>query len=313
MKCKICKSENTETIILKEMMFGTGEEFTYFQCKSCGCLQLENYPDNIGDYYAQDYYTNKKPFRSISTSKRLLLKIRMFLVLSNLSFIVPSNYFNNIMRWAKTTGLDFKSKILDVGCGNGDLLYSFNKNGFKNLYGIDPFLEKSKSVQNIKLFKKEIFVVDNRFDLIIFNHSFEHIWEQKRTIDKAKELLNQNGIIIIRIPILNEAFRIYQENWIQLDPPRHFFLHSRKSILLLLENFDFELISEEYDSTILQFLGSEQAKKGIPLYGSGSYKSDMAKSIFTKDDLKVFSKKTNRLNQQGKGDQATFIFKKRAK
>ena len=39
------------------MMLGTRDEFDYVQCGKCGCLQIEEVPDNLGEYYPQDYYS----------------------------------------------------------------------------------------------------------------------------------------------------------------------------------------------------------------------------------------------------------------
>lgn len=43
--------------ILPEMMFGFGEEFAYFECSKCGCLQISEIPVDISKYYPSDYYS----------------------------------------------------------------------------------------------------------------------------------------------------------------------------------------------------------------------------------------------------------------
>ena len=35
------------------------------------------------------------------------------------------------------------SSILDVGCGNGDLLFALKENGFNSIFGIDPYLKEN--------------------------------------------------------------------------------------------------------------------------------------------------------------------------
>ena len=39
------------------MMFGFADEFEYFECSNCGCLQIMEFPENIGKYYPSKYYS----------------------------------------------------------------------------------------------------------------------------------------------------------------------------------------------------------------------------------------------------------------
>ena len=34
-----------------------GRRFTYFECAGCGCLQIENPPDDLAPYYTDEYYS----------------------------------------------------------------------------------------------------------------------------------------------------------------------------------------------------------------------------------------------------------------
>src|SRR3569832_1856689 len=62
--CRICGTiGNHSTIIGREMMFGTREEFEYFQCGSCDCLQIAHIPENLGQYYTSSY-----PAQKVSTT-----------------------------------------------------------------------------------------------------------------------------------------------------------------------------------------------------------------------------------------------------
>jgi hypothetical protein len=58
MKCAICGNEtNNKPFILKEMMFGFRDEFEYFQCSACFCLQIKNIPGSLEKYYPKNYYS----------------------------------------------------------------------------------------------------------------------------------------------------------------------------------------------------------------------------------------------------------------
>ena len=52
MICKICSNyENNKEFKIREMMFGFRDEFTYFECSKCGCLQIAKIPKNVEKYY----------------------------------------------------------------------------------------------------------------------------------------------------------------------------------------------------------------------------------------------------------------------
>lgn len=69
-KCKICGAEAEHKVYqVKEMYFGTGEEFTYFECGQCQCMQIASIPDNLGDFYGNEYYSF--PFRKFPKRQKL--------------------------------------------------------------------------------------------------------------------------------------------------------------------------------------------------------------------------------------------------
>ena len=58
MNCVICNYDISlgDKLVVKEMMFGTKEEFEYYQCRNCEALQIKSVPNNIFKYY-ENYYT----------------------------------------------------------------------------------------------------------------------------------------------------------------------------------------------------------------------------------------------------------------
>jgi SAM-dependent methyltransferase len=313
MFCVICNNDlsNSEQLLIKEMMFGTRECFEYLICNDCQCIQIKSIPDDMSKYYPDDYYTSNKKFTEISDFKRVFWNIRRKLALSTLFPIINFLSYNSILTWARITRLNVNSRILDVGCGNGDLLFEFSKHGFKNLYGIDPY-PHGKIIDLIQFQEIDLLNFDTKckFDLIIFNHSFEHIRDQKETIAIAKQLLSPIGNIILRIPVKNQALDLYRENWIQLDAPRHLFVHSITSIRYLCSKVGLNVYHTIFDSTWFQYIGSEQYKKDIGVFEPNSYKFFPHKSIFTPRDFKFYSKKAKIANKKGLGDQVTLFLKK---
>lgn len=145
----------------------------------------------------------------------------------------------------------------------------------------------------------------------MFHHSFEHIPDPSETLLTVTELLNNHGYCIIRIPIVcSYAWKRYGVNWVQIDAPRHFFLHSLKSLNILANNCGLQMSNVVYDSTAFQFWGSEQYIKDIPLRDINSYSENPSTSLFTELEISAFTKAAMRLNASRQGDQAIFYLRK---
>ena len=292
-------------------MYGLSGVFNYHLCKECKCLQLSEIPSNLGDYYPKNYYSysnslKKRPFKNWQRSLKRRLILQHSSIFSHLfSFFIQSQS----MFWTyRKLGIKKHATVLDVGSGSGSHVLELRSAKIDAL-GIDPFIEQDIMFNNVLIVKKgELNDLEKKFDLICFHHSFEHIVEQLKTLLNAKELLKSGGKILIRIPTTSSwAFEEYQEHWVQLDAPRHIFLHSHESIKLLAKQAGLIVKDIWCDSSEFQFIGSEQYKKGITLLDPKSYYVNKKTSIFSKADIKQFQVKAHQANESLKGDQICVI------
>ena len=321
--CKICKnSEKNKTFTAKEMMFGMHDEFTYFECNNCCCLQISEAPENLSSYYPPSYYSLKQS----STSKNLFQDIRLYLrskrseyflrkkgLLGNMIYYLTDDFFerNHDWDWFRKTGADLDANILDIGCGTGKLLKYMDIQGFSKLTGLDPYIEADIvfGIRNTHIIhKKSLEQLEGNFDLIMLHHSFEHMQDPMSVMNQINRLLKIDHFAIVRIPLSDSyAWRKYGPNWVQLDAPRHIFLHTIKSIEILSRLTGFEISDVVYDSTSFQFIGSELYERGISLEQS---KKNHGSPIFSKKELETFQKESEDLNRKKQGDQACFYLKK---
>ena len=313
--CTLCgNNKENKTYMVKEMMFGTKEQFEYFECSECGCLQLKDLPPDMTKYYPENYGSFSlasfiNDFNRQNFLVHYLKKKRASYALYHKSLIGwLTTLFKPVpefLLWLQKCHASFDSKILDAGCGIGTLLLMMYYSGFKNLTGIDPFIKADIAYPNgMTIHKKTLFQVDDTFDIIILNHSFEHMKEPLNALKQIERLLNKDGYTLIRIPTVSSyAWQHYRTNWVQLDAPRHFYLHSLKSIEYLLSQTNLEIKEIYYDSTALQFWGSEQYLQDIPFRDGRSYLINPSKSIFTENDICTFTSQADKLNTEKQGDQ----------
>lgn len=313
--CRICGDPgDKETYSAPEMMFGYGGAFVYFLCSSCGCLQIGEFPREMSRFYPEGYYSlGKKKIVRAGPFQRYLKKERAKYVLTGRSaagrlavsiFGMPS-----FPAWMAKAGILPDSRVLDLGCGAGRFLLYLASQGFTSLTGADPFIEKELLYScGVRVLKAQIGEAGGTFDLILMDHSLEHMADQHGAVRAAGERLTEGGRIVIRIPLVSPgAWKEYGTDWVQLDAPRHFFLHSERSFKMLVSGAGLEVIGFDYDSTAFQFWGSEQYRRKIPLMDERSYLVSPERSVFSESDIEEFGRMAARLNADGSGDQACFI------
>ena len=314
LSCKICGNANNNKIHeAREMMFGLKEKFDYLECSECCCLQLISIPESFEPFYPKEYYSyhNQGEEHFIRTSmlktvKRRFKRKTLDLYLrsdSRFSFVLEKK-LKSYYPWLKRGTITKDSTILDIGCGKGELLLRMYNDGFRNLTGVDPFLESDIDYKcGVKIHKKQVNEMSGQFELVMMHHAFEHMEKPLELLNTVNALLEKNGKVIIRIPVAGSyAWRKYNTNWVQLDAPRHLFIHSVQSMKILCNQANFELTDVIYDSYYLQFSGSEMYTRDIPLVSK--------KQIFSKEQIDQFNSWSRKLNEINDGDAACFYLTK---
>jgi SAM-dependent methyltransferase len=314
MKCRICdNTDNNVEYHVREMQFGLRDVFCYFQCSRCGCLQIAEIPPDMGRYYSRDYYSYQTPgypghgiVRTVSCFYFKHLLKRGFPFLWPLDEVMPARF--PVFKALSRLLIRRETRLLDVGCGGGEVLWLMKEFGYERVMGVDPYLEKDVTYGNGLTIKKcEVAAVTGQWDVIMFNHSFEHVHNPRETLEQVNTILAEQGTCIIRIPVADSyAWKRYKENWSDLDAPRHFFLHTKSSMACLAERTGFRIERICYDSVGFQFHGSEAYKKGIPLRDSIQYYS---RYVMVARRL-LFSAWALWLNRIHRGDSAVFYLVK---
>ncbi|MDH4481157.1 MAG: class I SAM-dependent methyltransferase [Rhodoferax sp.] len=266
-------------------------------------------------YYGAGYYSFK-PRKSGGLYRRVVAARNRHAVIGGglagalLNKLQPTKLFD-FLGPAKAA-LRIDSAVLDVGCGSGALVLLLREAGMRNALGIDPFADADLMHAGQPLVRRSTLdAMDGTFDLIMFHHSLEHMPDQLGTLRLAYQCLRPGGHCIVRVPLSSsEAWAHYGLDWVQLDAPRHFYLHSVDSMQRLVRDAGFSCEHVRFDSTAFQFWGSEQNRKGIALSGPKSNSVNPDASIFSAADIAAFDARARQLNTDKRGDQAGFVLRR---
>jgi predicted SAM-dependent methyltransferase len=141
----------------------------------------------------------------------------------------------------------------------------------------------------------------------MMHHSFEHMEFEKEVLKQAKNLLKTGGKLLIRIPVVSKVlFEKYGACLVSIDAPRHFYIHSMKSINTLCSEAGLRITHVEYDADEFSFWASEQYARDICLSANNSYARSRENSIFSKKQIQGFKKEIKELNIKCESDNAAF-------
>jgi 2-polyprenyl-3-methyl-5-hydroxy-6-metoxy-1,4-benzoquinol methylase len=319
-ECRLCQSTGPhQTIAVREMMFGTREPFEYFICAACDTLQIVNALDGeeLARHYPLDYYSYEASAQS-RVLRWLTMRHDRFklhtggglvgVVIAALPAVVRAA-FGDTVEVIGQLMIERDARILDVGCGGGALLDRLSRAGFRNLFGVDPLIAANdETPRGVPLMKRHLHEVFGEFDLIMFNHSLEHVPDLVAALKDAYEKLTAGGICLVRLPTTSsEAWTSYRADWLQIDAPRHIVIPSRRGMALAADRVGLRVEKTVDDSNSFQFVGSEAYQRDISMTELKSYRSPA--TLFGSKRIWEWEKRAERLNRQSRGDQTGFILR----
>lgn len=261
------------------------EEFTLVQCGRCGLIYLNPrpVPAEIPAYYPKEYYPLEETherraidrfFQRLSNALKKGLR-EEFYGYPVRSGARPSPFLRSVRRlflypehWhLKLVGRDILpyrggGRILDVGCGPGRLLRTLRDWGW-DVYGVDfsPIAvdcATGKYGLNVRLGDlRQAAYEKDFFDVIMFNHCLEHVYDPVETLCEAHRILKPGGLLLIAIPNAGSfEARVFGKWWVQWDVPRHLYHFTKETMSKLLTKTGFRLVEIKDGLNSTFFLGS---------------------------------------------------------
>lgn len=209
------------------------------ECVKCGFLRLYPKPglEELGQYYPPDYYFSPSPDG-----------------VSQLAEIYRRLVLGDHVRFVERAIGSRKGLILDVGCSGGLLARLLRDRG-KKAVGFDNSISAARSAWQSNAvpvvcgdFMKSPVRPRSCSTLTMF-HVLEHVPDPKAYLEKARELLDPDGRLVVQVPnAASWQFLMFGENWNGVDVPRHLWNFRVSDLEWLLDKCGFEVIRRKYFS-----------------------------------------------------------------
>ncbi len=226
-KCPYCQTQTSRFFTTRDWNRKISDsQFLYYRCPACRLIFLHPIPENLGDYYPQNYYpvpATLADLEAASENERFKLDlITRFIRKGRLLEVGPA--FGNFAYIAKRSGFDVEVIEMDARC------CSF----LQNVAGIKT-IQSRDAVEAIR--------ARGSYDIITLWHVIEHLPDTWTTLAAISESLPPGGFLVIAAPNPRAfQFRVLGRYWPHVDAPRHVILISLSLLSKHLKSLGLETV-----------------------------------------------------------------------
>ena len=207
-----------------------------WQCRSCEVVMLHPVPTAEQLPAAGEWWTSERKFyRRRPWLKRMWKPTRVAIFGSKESRLIR-----------KTRRLVPEGRLLDVGCGLGELMQEGRKH--YDCVGLDPSpvgVHALGMVAHVDIPKGE-------FDAVMMDSVLEHVHSPTGVLAKVNHALRIGGAVVINVPKFNgPAYRRHGAGWNGFRHGYHTFLYTGQTLGKFLEKTGFEVVQNPKRDRIL--------------------------------------------------------------
>lgn len=161
----------------------------------------------------------------------------------------PMQWVLRALRRARLRALGARGpgRALDIGCGDGSFLTALARQGW-DVSGTE-LSESIAATAKQRLGERvhvgaieDIGFAEASFDLVTFWHVLEHLDDPAGALTEARRLVKTDGRVVVAVPNIESwQARIFKEDWLHLDVPRHRWHFSPPSLATLADRCGFRV------------------------------------------------------------------------
>jgi SAM-dependent methyltransferase len=243
--CKVCEHDHFDLIIEREFP-------KHVICRNCGFTFMEAIK-SLHEYYEDDYWDSFHGIKGIQDLNMVEVPPRCKEILATLSSYLKDD-----------------TNCLEIGAGFGFTLHYIRRNSkCKMVFGLEPSKDGCKSMEynQIPCFQGSLeqFNVNEKFDVIILSHVFEHFQDPELATTLIKKLLSPGGIIYVEVPnLLSPEFHKNLKFWFSKE---HFFYYSQDKLNYFLQKAGYRRVYKK-STSVLRTIFVVSSEKIEPRYSN---------------------------------------------
>lgn len=230
-RCILCNSSERSLLYRRE-------NWTVYCCGACGLGFLDPRPDQdeLNELYRTGYFQSHYDEGLKADSPEMKRRL---------------SQETHRMRFFR--GIKRQGRLLDIGCGMGYFLFACRLRGY-SVEGMDISADSAAYVCRELGIPVAVGTVDGvdypaeSFDIITMWHFLEHAREPAKYLEKARQWLKPEGILVVDVPNYRgtDARKMW-DRWPQWSLPYHFYHFTPETLKKLLEKHGFRTIrSKDY-------------------------------------------------------------------
>ena len=181
--CPHCDSDETHSSFILN-------GFNHVTCKNCDSVYVSPRLNDecLHKLYSDEYYSE-------------MFTKSMIPFFDKRKVLIGENKFNQILDFFSAD--ESKKKVLDIGCGVGEVIDVFNDNGWQcEAIELNPVASEWLRGKGIKVFNDTLdnYQTSEKFDLIMAWNVVEHVTNPKEFIRKSFDLLRPGGLFVTEVP-----------------------------------------------------------------------------------------------------------------
>lgn len=229
---------------LRDRLYAAPGEWSLRRCRNAACglvwLDPAPLPSEVWKAYTHYYTHGSVSGRERSTETRARLLARLKSVYRVALHLTPYYYARRRLDRMHLDGVR-PGRLLEVGCGNGERLALLRSLGWQ-VVGQEVDASAAQHARDRYGVEVRVGALDAiglpeaSFDAVVTNHVIEHVPDPVGVLAACNRLLKDGGLLMVVTPnIESHGQRHFGQAWLALDPPRHLYLFTPRTLMATAE------------------------------------------------------------------------------
>lgn len=229
--CNLCGSNDSKLLFYGvDLCHRAEEKFALVRCTECDLVYVNPRPaaERMGEYYPP-WHHQRVPARPIEETtiwgipfdEAMAIKSRL------------------IRKWSSP------GRLLDVGCGDGCLLYYLKQRGWQTEgveFGDVIYGRETLGLSIFQGVVEDAPLEEKSFDVVSLFHALEHLPDPRGTLAHLFSLLKPGGRLVLEVPNFGSLdAALFGPHWVGVSAPLHLYHLTKKTLKQLVLDSEFEV------------------------------------------------------------------------